>query len=432
LEISINENTGNIEYTEWKQVDNLALNSTYNSQHYELRLDENKNYNITFGDNIHGAMLNKGDKIHVIYLQSNCEDGKIDSNQINENTLSLIIDGFFNSTELINMCFGGFSNFKQNYSTLFINNGLFIETCNLLSFTNINESSTPQNYETVESIRQNTPFAFRIGGRLVTEDDYKTYILTKFKNRVHDIYVCNNAKYTTEFYQWLKQYGKLSLDIRKYYYRFADACDFNNVYAWIKPTYSGNVTDSDLNDITVACNNRKCVTSEIVPCSVFETYFMPYIRHPDYTINISNMLMTADWTPPIKIMIVKQQYAMISNEQLKEKINNIFIDYFAMENQKLGNVINISEIYQKILDTGYVEKVKTRYVPVDDPNNIYEINGLSMACYTPTLINGLDFEMFQYSKQLKMFQFPRLYSDSLLKLIEIENENNYTVSNIRF
>ena len=270
------------------------------------------------------------------------------------------------------------------------------------------------------------------GNRLITENDYKTYILNNFKHCVHDIYICNNAKYTTEFYQWLKQYGKLSLDIRKYYYRFADACDYNNVYAWIKPTYSGNVTDSDLNDITVACNNRKCVTSEIVPCSVFETYFMPYIRHPDYTINISNMLMTADWTPPIKIMIVKQQYAMISNEQLKEKINNIFIDYFSMENQKLGNVINISEIYQKILDTGYVEKVKTRYVPVDDPNNIYEINGLSMACYTPTLINGLDFEMFQYSKQLKMFQFPRLYSDSLLKLIEIENENNYTVSNIRF
>jgi hypothetical protein len=78
-----------------------------------------------------------------------------------------------------------------------------------------------------------------------------------------------------------------------------------------------------------------------------------------------------------------------------------------------------------------------KLVTIKDDNlyylhNIYEINGLSMACYTPTLINGLDFEMFQYSKQLKMFQFPRLYSDSLLKLIEIENENNYTVSNIRF
>ena len=73
-----------------------------------------------------------GDKVHVIYLQSNGEDGKIDSNEISVNSLELKIQGFNSSTDLINICFGGFNQFKQNYSALFVNNGMFIETCNYL------------------------------------------------------------------------------------------------------------------------------------------------------------------------------------------------------------------------------------------------------------------------------------------------------------
>lgn len=44
----IDESTGEISYTEWKQVNNLVLDCTYNDQAYELRLDENKNYTIKF------------------------------------------------------------------------------------------------------------------------------------------------------------------------------------------------------------------------------------------------------------------------------------------------------------------------------------------------------------------------------------------------
>jgi hypothetical protein len=92
-------------------------------------------------------------------------------------------------------------------------------------------------YETVDSIRELAPSSFRIGGRLVTESDYKTFILSNFGNRIHDVYVCNNTTYITLFYQWLYNYGKLNVDIRKYTYRFADTCDFNNIYLWMKPLY---------------------------------------------------------------------------------------------------------------------------------------------------------------------------------------------------
>lgn len=38
----------------------------------------------------------------------------------------------------------GFDLFKLSYSALFVNNGLFVQTCNKLSFTNLIESSEPK------------------------------------------------------------------------------------------------------------------------------------------------------------------------------------------------------------------------------------------------------------------------------------------------
>lgn len=56
-----------------------------------MRLDENKNYTIKFGDDIHGHKLSYGDKVHVIYLQSNTSEGSIDAGEISVDTLNLDI-----------------------------------------------------------------------------------------------------------------------------------------------------------------------------------------------------------------------------------------------------------------------------------------------------------------------------------------------------
>lgn len=48
------------------------------------------------------------------------------------------------------------------------------------------------------------------------------------------------------------------------------------------------------------------------------------------------------------------------------------------------------------------------------------------------LLTGADFEIFQHSKKLMQFQFPILYSNSLLNLIEIANEDSYNVTNTEF
>ena len=110
----------------------------------------------------------------------------------------------------------GFNRFRQNYSSLFIINGLFVNTCNKLQILNLQESTKPQTYESVNDIREHAPMWHKMGNRLITASDYKTYILNNYKDRIYDVYVCNNTTYTTTFYQWLQKYGKLNIDIRKY------------------------------------------------------------------------------------------------------------------------------------------------------------------------------------------------------------------------
>lgn len=415
--------------TEYTQVDNLILDAAFDDTAFELRLNENKEYTIKFGDDIHGKKLKEGSKIHVIYLRSNGEDGKIEANELNVNSMTLNIEGFANSTELLDICFNSLDNFRANYASIFMNQGLFVQECNKLILTNINASTDPQPYEDLNSIKENAPVSFRTGNRLITEYDYKTYIKNKYGSTVKDIWVCNNITYTTIFYEWLKKYGHLNIDIRKYYYRYADACDFNNIYLWMKSTKNENITDVELNKIVNDCNRIKSATAEIVPLNTVNTYFIPYVDHPDYPFDIMETQLTNGWKPPIRLRVKKKANTFINNEQIKLQINKLITEYFSLKNQKLGSVIDISNLYKQILDLGCVESIQTVHKPERDSNNEFVTDGLSFACFSPTPINGKDFEIFKYSKKLLPFQFGLLFTDSLLDLIEIENDAAVSIYN---
>lgn len=161
------------------------------------------------------------------------------------------------------------------------------------------------------------------------------------------------------------------MDIRKYNYRYTDTCDFNNIYLWMKPLYEGELTESDKNIIIDNCNQIKTATVEIVPCTIIETTFIPFVNHPDYPISSDTINLLNNGTPPIELIITKKPTSFISSLQLKESINKIFIDYFSMDNQKIGNTINITEIYKQIIALGYVESIQTKYIPAEDPNNVW-------------------------------------------------------------
>lgn len=324
---------------------------------------------------------------------------------------------------MLKICFNGINEFKQYYSSLFVVNGIFTETNNNLGFTNIQASSKAIGFESVDEIRENAPNAHKMGNRLITADDYKTYILNKYKSRISDVYVSNNFEYTTLFYKFLNDYGKLNIDIRKNNYMFADACDFNNIYLWLLPNNGNSLSMSDKTNIINDCNKIKSMTSELVPCDVLRTYFVPFVKHPDLPLGLENL--SYNWTSPCKIIIVKKKNNLITESQLKTQINTIFVEYFSLKNQKLGNTINIDELEQKLYALPSVEAIKTRYVPAERNLDYpyFETNGISMASFTQQLVFCADFDVFTHTKKLLQFQFAALYKNTVEDLIEIEYIN---------
>lgn len=343
----VDQQTGQTIYTEWRRVENLILQSSYADQVFQMRLNEVYLYTIKFGDNIHGKQLLPGSNIHIIYLQSNGQQGILDSNQLVSNSLSLNIQGFQTETEMLNICFGGIDKFKQSYSSIFISNQLFVNKCQKFIFSNIDESIKPKLYENVSDIRTNAPNIFKMGNRLITLNDFKNYILTYYNNFIKDIWVCNNTQYTSIFYNWLYEYNALNIGIRQYSYLFTDACDFNNVYLWcIYNSQSQNNILSINNMIVSQCNDIKCATASVIPCKAIEVSFIPYIQHIKYQ---KSLALDQTLYNNVKIRLVKKQNTFINNQTIRQQVSKIIIEYFE-SNMILGKTINLTEIQKKIID----------------------------------------------------------------------------------
>ena len=64
------------------QADRPTFSKLYSNDDkvYTAYLNENKTFEIKFGNGISGKKLNKGDVVHVMYLDTNGPDGYIDIN----------------------------------------------------------------------------------------------------------------------------------------------------------------------------------------------------------------------------------------------------------------------------------------------------------------------------------------------------------------
>lgn len=408
--------SGERQYEQVKIVDSLILNASPDDLYCEKRLNDKKEFEIKFGDGIHGKILPRGAKIHIIYLKSNGINGKILGNTVSTNMLSLKIDGISSTNELVNMLFGGTESFKIKYGTLFMNSMIPLTECRNLYFTNITESSNVLDYEGIDEIREFAPKSFRMGQRLVTRDDFRTYILSEFSNRVSDVYVCNNNEYLMNFYRWLDLYGCLNANARLNDFEYMDAVDFNNIYIWVKPNNKSlTLNGSDKKAIIKKCNNIKTITSNIVPCEAVKKFFIPYVGDKKYS--VSRLLNIENDT---KIVITKNQ-TFLSDSTIKKNVVEVIIRYFK-EHEKLGEMINISNMVKDIKALGYVNNISTRRT---ENNVTYEVTGLSFMTFTESYINYADADTITEYCNLQNFQYAYFpYSESvLLGMIQIDNSS---------
>lgn len=357
----------------WERVPTLYLENGANRT-YEIRINENKRYEIRFGNDINGKQLKTGDRVAIYYLQTLGSAGEISKESISNQSLRILSSNTFNSILAdLNAREGN----KYTYITPDIANNFLI--------TNTNDSTYYQSEEDVDSIRKNAPNIFRSQYRVVTEDDYENYIKTNFANLIHDVRAVNNWTYMTEQLKYyyedigLKNPNNIS-NILYNQVNFADACNFNNVYVVTVPKTvsntknpTSNLSPAQKELITTSLKDVKTLTSEIVlidPVYIATDLCIPL----DGSTNI-----TPEDANNTELVIVKDSNSRRDNNSLILDVASIFENYFNRTNVELGQTLDISEITTSILSIPGIKIFYTRRK--DDPSVQY--TGLAMIAWNP-------------------------------------------------
>lgn len=409
-------------YTKWLPVNTLedyGINDTV----YSIRLNERKLYEISFGDGVNGKKLEEGQVLYIIYLVSNGEGAVIDAGQIDgSGQLRVEVEGL-TAQEIKKICFGGVESFDREFD-LFTTSGSLIYS-DIVSVINLTASIPPSDYEDVESIRENAPIAYRSGKRLVNADDYRNFVLSNYSNQIRDCVVMNNFSYCAEFLNYIlknwKKEGNPMTVIRRSNYRYADSCDFNNVYLWLRSMARGNTSEFIKRSILNDTYKIKCLTAEPIPMDALSVVFVPYVGG---TFEVTN------WDPLYtnKLIVIKDQSSLCNNDRIKEVVIETIINFFAAENQPIGGTVNLQTLYSKLLAIDGVKDVYTAHIL--EGKEIETSPGLSFTYWTPLIVEGADRNVI-VNAPIKMhnFQYAELKNpESLSQQVIISSNNSFIIS----
>jgi hypothetical protein len=448
------------------------------SNNFNLRLNEYKQYEIEFGDGIHGSKLKDGDIVHVVYLQSNGEDGEIDTREIDNNQFKVKISGLSQgdvgtSTLTLNDIF---EIYHGENNSILVNEDIIgkyepsftrddYNTSNGKTFfygcTNLEASSTPSKAETVDQIRTNAPNWFKRIGRTITVDDFTTYIKERFYADIVDCVVMNNYKYMSTFYKWLWFLGKEKLGNPKkwinpslnscgtYGYKFADASDSNNVYVWIKQEIESTTVGRS---IITELQNSKMLTAEPVVVSAVDEKFaicagFPVVKNDDGTYMTMRDFYNANRAEPNKPFVFddkgqnRLEIEMVSGSNIsasviKDRVLSIFKNFFSTNNMNIGDVVNIGDLQSEIMSIDCVKRVRTIFRRLKDDGtfsseDIIIRNGICLAHWNDSVVDGYDIDCTNSNVVLEEFQFP-VFNDfqSIIDHIDVVVNGSTSIVNI--
>jgi len=381
------QQSGTTQWTLWEQTPSLYLENT-NSKKYEIRFNENERYELKFGDGVNGVQLNSGDKIAIIYLSTLGQEGEVGALALGDGRLVP-----FNS---------------KNYqsilsSTLQTNSVLSDSLYTGLLFDNAYPSTYSSEPETVDQIRKNAPKAYRSQYRLVTQDDFTTYVNTNFYNILQDAVVVDNDTFVNSYMKRIYEYGVLdpSRESRVLFNQvmFADACNFNNAYIFAVPrqitgsSYTSYLTPAQKRLVLNTIQNSKIKVHTVEPVMADPIYITFDVGVPLYGQDI-----TMSDIGTSEIVVNKNPDVRVSNASIINGITAIIEDYFARKNMKLGKSIDIYDLNNQILAVPGVGSIRTQRT--DNPNISVEGLGLvawSMVYGLPRFVTSrLNLEFFEF------------------------------------
>lgn len=356
-----------------------ATNSLYlsnsNDLHYQIRLNENKQYEIKFGDNFNGIKLEQGDKIAIYYLKSNGAKGQISTGALNGRKIYA-----FNTIT-----------YKEILNDVMCYEMLYSDSCNLLTGTNNayvqNDcpSSPFADIESVDSIRKNAPLTSNLGqNQLIKTEQFNSFIKTNFSNVIHDVVVIDNEDFLQKY---VKHYESLGLNNPRLenrlvhnFFKFSNSCNFNNLYAITVPKtvlFGGKYLNSVLKQLMKnAVKKEKCLTANFIP---FDPIYVDLtIAYSFETVGTSQLQLETD------------ESVIVNMEALKKKVLDMILAFFNNKNFKLGQILDLSLLNNQILNIEGVKNIST----IDSTG--LSKNGINIICRDS---NFMDYLLKEFSNR---------------------------------
>ena len=401
-------NTG--KFVNYTEIDSI-FNAGSADYVFEKRLNENGFYELKFGNGVNGAKLNAGDGIYIYYLKSDGDSGQVSPGSLNGNNLNV-----FTTTQ-----FEEVSNdiYDKDLVVLTPQRAAFI------TFTNNNASTIPSEMETVDEIRTNSPRSFFAQNRIVTNDDFISFVTKNYSNIVSSSVLVNNDSFVDTV---IKYYYDLGLDRPNQDSRFlfnqtkfATTNQSNHVYAFLVPRIktvdSANnlfyLSQSQKSEIVNSARGQKIINAEILP------------QDPVYTAIAIGLEDQSNQKPAVTdientfLVVERLLNDRISSTKIQEQVAGVFQTELATDNVSLGHTVNINNITTKILNIEGVTRIKTRKINPVNNQTIREIPFLNLynfnAAYSDVDINSSGSNI-----GLPFFKYPFLWNGSVKDNVIVE------------
>jgi hypothetical protein len=400
IDVYVKDNTATKPtWVKWSPSQSLFLERP-NSTKYEIRLNEDGRYEIKFGNNVNGKQLNAGDEVAIYFISSNGTTGQIGPNVLNGNTLFNYGTTKFNAIKV-----------DTTPTNLRV---LTQAELNLLSFENPDPSTQFVPAESVANIKANATNTFKSQFRLITTEDFTSYILKNYGNLLASVQVVNNWDYLSQHVKYYFDLGitKPNLESRILFnqVKFSDSCNFNNIYIYAVPklekitsitTRTNYLNAAQKNLIINDINKTKLATAEIV-------FNDPVYVQFDLGVRIVNESLTPDISNNCYLEVTREITSKRNPEAIKKQVAEIFTNYFSTTQNNLGKLVSLTDLSNSINKIEGVIGIKTIRIQADQT---YSTPGISFLAYNP-VYPYTDISIVAQDTQLPYFKFPYLNNSS--------------------
>lgn len=352
-------------WVEYKNVPNLYTERSF-ARVFEKRLNSNGTYEILFGDGVNGKKLSSGDEVAIFYLESFEERGVIEQSMLNQATRVVF------STTKFQQILADINASAYNYLT----DSLFSN----LIFDNVVGSTIPKQIETAESIRKNAPSNFKSQYRLVTKEDFESFVRTNFAGFISDAKIFSNIDYTTKYLKYFHEvlinptaFRQIALNQVLY----SDSCNFNNIYICALPRVSPS---SSLKYLLPA--QKEAILSNVTPLKTLtsEIVFMdPIYKAVSFGMKTNTDEFSIIDKEFCKLEIIKTAETRRSSRSIANDVKSTFEIYFNPTKATLGGRLKYRDIVSDLLGIEGVGSIRSRRTDTDET-----FAGLALYMWNPT------------------------------------------------